>query len=477
MGDAHTAKAHVAAAGTGGLCAPEEGVKSAGTCSATSVSSSNGRPKSRAMQDKKGSSSKRARRLGEEEAAKASERWFDNRNYKRTKMYCEKKSRQVESDDPEVESPFDSSMLFPSPRMSRSQTKEWRNCTPKTKDVDLSNTLFLKPIPGFTVSHFTTDDIPNVVASRVFSITKANMARLYCDSAGASWESWDDTSKFKELVCTPGMQFIVFYSQSIDEEKQCPWALCNRVLNGIIAKVAREIHEENGPENIIGFIAFRCVVESRIPLLYLHEIHLVPGARRKGVGTFVMSHIESIGRKLSSKLIMLTALRSNKDANEFYGKLDFSVDEACPSFVNQDKTTSYCILSKALDEEILRHTCIQCDARFRFPESLEMHSCLEHDVPFPFRCGEEGCKLGTVRDYTFKAHMRSHRGRKFESRQIESKVDVLFHRVSSKTDGKCGIIWDVSPGNMFKVRLDGRHPKFHEMHRCDLVLQMPKNPI
>ncbi|CAK9041345.1 N-alpha-acetyltransferase 40 (N-acetyltransferase 11) (N-alpha-acetyltransferase D) (NatD), partial [Durusdinium trenchii] len=382
-------------------------------------------------------------------------------------------------------------------------------------------------LPISEIKHYTSASIPNDVSEEIFLLTKANMETMQNES---NWEDWDDIKKQQELITTPGMHFFVIYSDSIQSsmsriDEDDALMVCQDVLDGLVNCVISGAEKPDAAPrrrprgDIIGYMAVRSLVEIKWHVLYVHELHLVDGARKRGIGKFMMHHIEEIAKQLRIQYIMLTVLQVNQKAQRFYRDLGFHVDEACPSYCYQSERHPYRILSKMIDTTILRHTCAHCaDVGFRYYESLIMHGCLVHGGTWPYRCRVPGCNLGSVKREQLRLHAESHGpqadGNRFVSSQrsqaanrvvvapkekpgaprvpkppqapkpasppsiagaaAPTSSDLLFQSVTMLKTGLIGKILRTKNGSYW-VRLDGENAEEVRARRPDFVLRVPKN--
>lgn len=83
---------------------------------------------------------------------------------------------------------------------------------------------------------------------------------------------------------------------------------------------------------IQGFCSFKLTYEETCSaVLYIYELHLVASLRSSGLGSMLMSTVETIGRQIGVKKAMLTCFVENVHARRFYeGKLKYVVDEGSP---------------------------------------------------------------------------------------------------------------------------------------------------
>ncbi|KAF8343167.1 uncharacterized protein EI90DRAFT_2965060 [Cantharellus anzutake] len=73
------------------------------------------------------------------------------------------------------------------------------------------------------------------------------------------------------------------------------------------------------------------VPERKDDVLYIYEIHVAEDYRRKGIGTFLLSLAEQLGRKWKMNRLMLTVLLANTTALHHYAKQGFVIDASSPN--------------------------------------------------------------------------------------------------------------------------------------------------
>ncbi|KOX70417.1 N-alpha-acetyltransferase 40 [Melipona quadrifasciata] len=141
----------------------------------------------------------------------------------------------------------------------------------------------------------------------IFDIMERNMKSLYEQS---DW-GWDPVAKQKELT-EPTAWYLVATSN----------------------------------DKFVGFSHFRFDIDYREEVLYCYEIQLESAVRRKGLGHFMMSALESMASKNKMRKVILTVLKHNPSAMQFFYSLGYKIDKTSPSTSDQ---LDYIILSKAVD--------------------------------------------------------------------------------------------------------------------------------
>ncbi|XP_029158525.1 N-alpha-acetyltransferase 40-like [Nylanderia fulva] len=139
--------------------------------------------------------------------------------------------------------------------------------------------------------------------SWVFDIMERNMKDMYKQS---SW-GWDAAEKQTELTEETAWYLI---------------ASCN--------------------DKFLGFSHFRFDIDNGDVVLYCYELQLEPVIRRKGLGRFMMSALESMANQNRMLKIVLTVFKRNLSAIQFFYTLGFKLDNSSPTSAYLD----YIILSK-----------------------------------------------------------------------------------------------------------------------------------
>ncbi|XP_033191702.1 N-alpha-acetyltransferase 40 [Bombus vancouverensis nearcticus] len=141
----------------------------------------------------------------------------------------------------------------------------------------------------------------------IFDIMERNMKSLYEQS---DW-GWDSVAKQKQLT-EPTAWYLVATSN----------------------------------EKFVGFSHFRFDIDYREEVLYCYEMQLESTVRRKGLGHFMMSALEAMASKNKMRKVVLTVLKLNPSAMQFFYSLGYKMDKTSPPASDQ---LDYIILSKAVD--------------------------------------------------------------------------------------------------------------------------------
>ena len=153
----------------------------------------------------------------------------------------------------------------------------------------------------------------------LFALTKANMEPVYNDeAAGPGWR-WSDSRKRGELF--------------------------DRETRFLVARAAGGGGEDDG--ELLAFLAFRLQCEGEFELLYVYELQAAPAARRRGIGRRLMQLAELLARRCGVQWVMLTVLKHNAGARDFYArKMGYTASEEHP--ICADRSMSHEVLGKAV---------------------------------------------------------------------------------------------------------------------------------
>uniref|UniRef100_A0A0A9ZD19 N-alpha-acetyltransferase 40 n=1 Tax=Lygus hesperus TaxID=30085 RepID=A0A0A9ZD19_LYGHE len=95
----------------------------------------------------------------------------------------------------------------------------------------------------------------------------------------------------------------------------------------------------------VAFSHFRFDIDFGYEVLYVYELQIEPEHQRKGLGKFMAQVLELIAFKNNMRKVVLTVLKHNKAAIDFYSSLKYVIDETCPED-NFEEQFCYLILSK-----------------------------------------------------------------------------------------------------------------------------------
>ncbi|XP_033345088.1 N-alpha-acetyltransferase 40 isoform X2 [Bombus vosnesenskii] len=140
----------------------------------------------------------------------------------------------------------------------------------------------------------------------IFDIMERNMKSLYEQS---DW-GWDLVAKQKQLT-EPTAWYLVATSN----------------------------------EKFVGFSHFRFDIDYREEVLYCYEMQLESTVRRKGLGHFMMSALEAMASENKMRKVVLTVLKLNPSAMQFFYSLGYKMDKTSPPASDQlDYIILNCVL-------------------------------------------------------------------------------------------------------------------------------------
>nr|XP_031864304.1 uncharacterized protein CI109_000217 [Kwoniella shandongensis]KAA5531376.1 hypothetical protein CI109_000217 [Kwoniella shandongensis] len=95
-------------------------------------------------------------------------------------------------------------------------------------------------------------------------------------------------------------------------------------------------------DQLLGFSSFRFDTEETLStrdaeVVYCYEVQLSPKARGLGLGKLLIDHLEEVGKRREMDKVMLTCLKSNTTALNFYTKHGYTPDEIDPTRMAEDE--------------------------------------------------------------------------------------------------------------------------------------------
>jgi len=113
-------------------------------------------------------------------------------------------------------------------------------------------------------------------------------------------------------------------------------------------------------ERLVAFTMFRFDREEGEEVVYCYELQVSKEDQHRGIGKILTQLLADIGGKWSMQKIMLTALKRNTAALQFYQSMGFTVDPTSPGYqsegddwVNEDdEEFDYQILSKSIPSRV-----------------------------------------------------------------------------------------------------------------------------
>lgn len=174
------------------------------------------------------------------------------------------------------------------------------------------------------IEHNKTRDLPQNVVKWATDLTKSNMFSFY----DATW-GWSTKDKLKELGHAKGRHLVAYAVEASGERRPVAYLHYRWELD--------PPKEERRKGQRVYAVA------------YVYELQLAEDARGKGLGSHLMSLLETRASRQGMHKVMLTCFTSNTGAQRLYRKLGYSKDETSPDpEVDGPEFAGYDILSKRL---------------------------------------------------------------------------------------------------------------------------------
>lgn len=157
------------------------------------------------------------------------------------------------------------------------------------------------------ISSKPVTDLDEDSIEQIFSLERSNMKNLYED---CEW-GWHEKKKKDEMTDDRARYLIA------------------RTLDG----------------NIVAFSHYRFDLDFDIEVLYCYELQLKSDIRRQGLGKFMLQILELIAFSNNMKKVILTVLKNNQGAVNFFKSMNYEIDETSPIDDAFD-TYDYVIMSK-----------------------------------------------------------------------------------------------------------------------------------
>jgi len=209
----------------------------------------------------------------------------------------------------------------------------------------------LKELPSFQVYKkdklsyaLTTQPVDKIDESTRDWIMELMITNMKASYEKASW-GWKESEKKKELF-EDNARYLI----AKDEDGKC-----------------------------VAFVHFRFDMDYDDEVLYVYEVQLEKEVRRQGLGRFMMRVLEFLAWRADMRKIMLTVLKHNTEAVEFFKKsLGFEIDETCP-IDDVYEQFDYEILSKFNKKKLAREASLE-------NESLAANNAISAPAPCKSAC-------------------------------------------------------------------------------------------
>lgn len=114
----------------------------------------------------------------------------------------------------------------------------------------------------------------------------------------------------------------------------------NKKLGELKDKAARFIVLRQG-EELCGFLHFRFEFEDNISHTYIWELQIEPKFQRHGLGKYLLQCAELITMKMGIICVMLTVLKNNEGAFNFYKKNNYKLHPLSPGMADPENVNDY----------------------------------------------------------------------------------------------------------------------------------------
>lgn len=98
-------------------------------------------------------------------------------------------------------------------------------------------------------------------------------------------------------------------------------------------------------KNPVAYAMFRFDLDYGNAVLYCYEMQIETESQRKGLGKFMMTALENCAKHWEMEKVVLTVLKNNPIASEFFSKIGYTLDETSPDVLEK---AEYEIFSKKL---------------------------------------------------------------------------------------------------------------------------------
>ncbi|XP_018050009.1 PREDICTED: N-alpha-acetyltransferase 40 isoform X1 [Atta colombica] len=196
---------------------------------------------------------------------------------------------------------------------------------------------------------------------RQFLTEKAMTQRLLINKANALTNPLETLHKFHEYITKDNKMIKLACVKAKDATSDClSWIL------DIMERNMKKMYEQSSwgwnatekqtelteemawylvascDDKFLGFSHFRFDIDNGDVVLYCYELQLEPSTRRKGLGRFMMSTLESMAYHNQMMKVVLTVFKHNSSAIQFFYALGYKLDNSYPPVSDLD----YIILSK-----------------------------------------------------------------------------------------------------------------------------------
>ncbi|KAI0660436.1 acyl-CoA N-acyltransferase [Cubamyces menziesii] len=188
--------------------------------------------------------------------------------------------------------------------------------------VAIPKTLSVKD-QTFYVRAKTSSSLIDSDKSHIWDLYEANMRALVEPSSFG----WDPLEKRKELFHRDS-RFILVYPDDPDSQDST-----------------------KSPSAPIAFSMFRFDMEEGDDVLYCYELQVSKPFRSSGLGRFILDKLLMIGKHWGMAKVMLTVLKSNTLARQFYARNGFELDPTSPEYESLTEGEQTTVGDNAIEED------------------------------------------------------------------------------------------------------------------------------
>ena len=199
-----------------------------------------------------------------------------------------------------------------------------------TLSVTFSNSAFNIDMPdcGSVICVTDASNLSEHDKKWIWNLLETNMKPVY----GASWKK--EAKEKKAEMTSEDSKYLI--ARAVD--------------------MVGETNQENvDPDEPLGFLHYKFVIEEGVVVLYVYELQIAEAAQRRGVGKFLMMLVEALARKAGVSGVMLTVQTANPSAQKFYESAKYAVSpispRKCDPWAFEENQYDYDIYQKIWNDE------------------------------------------------------------------------------------------------------------------------------
>ncbi|KIP12439.1 hypothetical protein PHLGIDRAFT_123988 [Phlebiopsis gigantea 11061_1 CR5-6] len=195
-------------------------------------------------------------------------------------------------------------------------------------------TLHERPVAVRKASQATSvqlaEDLPSSLTREAHTFT-VNL--LHSSELSESWKDaiWDIIEDNMEEMCAKSSVGW----EPREKAKELFHADVRFIILSIPAVPASDLKTEDS-DVVVGFSVFKFGYEEGETLLSCYDIQLAGDFQKLGLEEFLACEMLDLGTRWNMEKVMLTVLKVNSSADQFYRRLGFTLDASSPDFVRED---------------------------------------------------------------------------------------------------------------------------------------------